>query len=133
MGESLKHISLINIMKEYICSKENVDKALLFVDDPADRKNAPPTINGYRPDIYYDFNGLLIIGEAKTKDDLLNNHTKGQLENYLILCANYTGESRLYLSVPWTEAILAQNLVKKYSKILGVNVNFCIVDELIKI
>lgn len=76
MGESAKHVDLINLMKSIICSKEDVDTALVLVDDPSDRKNVPPTINGFKPDLYYDFNQLLVIGEAKTKDDLLNEHTK---------------------------------------------------------
>ena len=133
MGESAKHVDLINLMKDIICSKENIDAALMLSDDPSDRKNGPPTINGFKPDIYYDFNQLLIIGEAKTKDDLLNDHTKKQLEAYIKLCANYNGKSRLYLAVPWMESVLANNLIKKISKNIGVSVTYFVVDELQKL
>lgn len=133
MGESAKHVDLINLMKNRICSNEDVDAALILVDDPTDRKNGPPTINGYKPDLYYDFNDLLVIGEAKTKDDLLNEHTKSQIETYIKLCANYTGNSRLYLAVPWMESVLANNLIKKISKKLGVSVTYFVVDELQKL
>lgn len=133
MGESAKHVDLINLMKNRICSNEEVDAALILVDDPTDRKNVPPTINGYKPDLYYDFNDLLVIGEAKTKDDLLNEHTKSQIETYIKLCANYTGNSRLYLAVPWMESVLANNLIKKISKKLGVSVTYFVVDELQKL
>lgn len=133
MGESVKHVDLINLMKSIICSKEDVDTALVLVDDPSDRKNGPPTINGFKPDLYYDFNQLLVIGEAKTKDDLLNEHTKKQLETYIKLCSNYTGQSRLYLAVPWMESVLASNLIKKISNNLGVSITYFVVDELQKL
>lgn len=130
MGESAKHVDLINLMKDKICFNEDVDAALMLIDDPSDRKNGPPTINGFKPDLYYDFNQLLIIGEAKTKDDLLNEHTKSQIETYIKLCANYAGQSRLYLAVPWMESVLANGLIKKISKKLGVSIDYFVVDEL---
>lgn len=133
MGESAKHVDLINLMKDKICFNEDVDAALILLDLPSDRKNGPPTINGFKPDLYYDFNQLLIIGEAKTKDDLLNEHTKSQIETYIKLCANYVGQSRLYLAVPWMESVLANSLIKKISKELGVSITYFVVDELQKI
>lgn len=133
MAESAKHILLINLMKSIIIDKENIDSALIFVDDPIDRTNCPPIINGYRPDLYYDFNGRLIIGEAKTKNDLLNSHTNNQLETYIKLCSNFKGYSCFYLSVPWTESALAKNIIKKLIKKLGVSINYYVIDELQKI
>ncbi len=133
MGESSRHVDLIKLMKDRICANEDVDAVLILVDEPDDRKNCPPTLNGFKPDLYYDFNNLLIIGEAKTKDDLLNEHTREQLETYVKLCANYNGVSRLYLAVPWMESVKANNLIKKIAKKLGVSVTCCVVDELQKL
>lgn len=130
MAESAKHIDLINLMKSLVCKNENIDASFLLTDNPYDRKNCPPTLYGYKPDLYYDFRGLLIIGEAKTKDDLLTEHTKNQIGTYIRLCSKFKGESRLYLAVPWTENILATNIIKNISNNLGVMINYYVVDEL---
>ena len=130
MGESSKHIQLVELLVEKISSIEDIDDVLLLADLPDRRKDSPPTINGYKADVYYDFNGVFIIGEAKTKDDLLSKHTEKQLETYVNMCANFNGKSSLYVAVPWTENATAKNLLKKIIKKLGVSITFFIIDEL---
>ena len=133
MGESTKHVELIKLMEELIIFNEKINPALLLLDEPSNRKNSPPTINGFKPDIYYDFDGVLVIGEAKTKDDIVNEHTRRQLETYIKLCSNFKGRSCLYIAVPWTESILVNNIVKNIMKKLKTFITYHVVDELKKL
>lgn len=45
----------------------------------------PPLIGGFRPDLYAQFpgTGSVIIAEAKTRNDILNEHTEGQVQVFL--------------------------------------------------
>ena len=79
MGETSKHIDFVYLLKKVVENDKRIDHGLVYIDTPESRNNCPPIINGYKPDLYYEFDGILIIGEAKTKNDLNNKHTKSQL------------------------------------------------------
>jgi hypothetical protein len=74
------------------------------------------TIEGYRPDIYYFFEDLLIIGEAKTADDVERQHSRAQYEAYMKECANFHGKAVLIIAVPWMEHAAANNIVRNLKK-----------------
>lgn len=130
MGETSKHIDFVYLLKKVVENDKRIDLGLVYIDTPESRNNCPPIINGYKPDLYYEFDDILIIGEAKTKNDLNNKHTKSQLETYISMCANFGGDSMLLVAVPWTENAFASNLVNNILKKIGVSINFKIIDEI---
>lgn len=129
MAETDKHMALVEKIKNIVLNRENIESAFLYVDTPNSLSNYPPNI-GVRPDLYYNFENQLIIGEAKTKNDIMNDHTKGQLETYIAACSNYKGDSCLYFGVPWTEHSLANNLIVSLMKKMGVKIKYYIIDEM---
>lgn len=48
-------------------------------------ETVPPLIGGYRPDVYAQLpeTGAIIIAEAKTRNDIFNEHTEGQALAFL--------------------------------------------------
>ena len=131
MGESAEHIKLVYLLeKNVLKDNKNINSSLIFIDTPESRNNCPPTINGYKPDLYYQFEKFLIIGEAKTRNDLDNIHTRKQIETYILMCSNFEGNSLFYLAVPWKDSNFAYNTVKKIMKDLGASIIFKVVDEI---
>lgn len=130
MGETAKHINLVYLLEKNVIRDNDINSSLIFLDTPESRNDCPPIINGYKPDLYYQFENVMIIGEAKTKNDLDNIHTKKQIETYILMCSNFKGESIFYLAVPWMDRNFAINAIKKIMKSLGVSINFKVVDEM---
>ncbi len=67
--------------------------------------DAPPIIGSHRPDVFVRDIGasMSIIGEAKTSDDIDNQHTFDQLESFF----NYLRvqpKAELWMGVPWLSA-----------------------------
>lgn len=78
-------------------------KYLVFIDDIAGGNgNLPPTIGGHRPDVaWVTLEGRFrYIGEAKTRNDVINAHTNSQLRAFMrVLHEQESGE--LVVAVPW--------------------------------
>jgi hypothetical protein len=73
------------------------------------RDGVPPILETYRPDIYAveRGSGRTVIGEAKTADDIDNNHTKRQLDAYFRhLAEGAAGE--IWMAVPLMSVCLPQ-------------------------
>lgn len=82
--------------KEYVQNAIDYIKRVFGVSDSqiaADLGDAsmlpPKSIDGFRADIYVNTPSMIIIGEAKTDNDINNNHTLAQF-------ASYVREARLY-------------------------------------
>ncbi len=113
MGESYTHVCLV---KEIICWVERYDpQAIIFADSCIyEAHKTPPKIGSHVPDVYARVNALkqTIIGEAKTRKDLENDHTMSQFTAYLTYCRNYPG-TRLVLAVPWDMRQFVHNLFNR--------------------
>ena len=64
----------------------------------------------------YEYNGLMIIGEAKTSNDVLREHSLAQYSYYLKKCSLYYGKAEYVMAVPWMEKAAANNAIKKIKK-----------------
>jgi hypothetical protein len=132
MAESLSHITLVTALAKWTAHRFfGGDHGCIFIDAPnigPERK--PRSINGFVPDLYAETaNRRLIIGEAKTRHDVETNHTKQQLEAFLIRC-NQTPDSWLILAVPWYLTRCAGNLLQQIQKRISTNVNTFVIEKL---
>lgn len=131
MSESLKHQQLVNLIFEKtiaIVGKNNV--ALIAIDSEKSGNLPPLTVEGYRPDVFYCFNGILIIGEAKTGTDAEKQHSLNQYESYIKKCSLFQGEATLIIAVPWTERITIYNLTQRLRKLYPGDYSIIVIDEL---
>ena len=55
----------------------------------------------------------MIIGEAKTSDDIMRKHSLCQYESYLRKCSLYTGNAEFVIAVPWIDQASANNILRK--------------------
>lgn len=117
MPESAQHIELVKIVlskaKEIVPNKY---WPFIAVDDICSSNLPPQTSEGYRPDLLYNFDGLLVIGEAKTSKDVERPHSCNQYKSYLRKCKAFPGTSYLIMAVPWTEKIEIHNLLTRLKK-----------------
>lgn len=117
MPESNQHLQLVKILIEEISKNVPPDCVGLIQFDSPDSTNHPPeTIEGYRPDAYYQFENLLVIGEAKTSDDVDRRHSRDQYEAYLKECASFYGQAFFVITVPLLEKATANNILYNLRK-----------------
>ena len=103
MAESSKHTALVQVIIGYI-GREHAEAALGIVNDLSGPLYAekPNRIDGYVPDVYA-FDAPLttvIIGEAKTQDDLETERSRKQMAAFL----SFLGLQKsgiFILAVPW--------------------------------
>lgn len=113
MGESLIHVRLVQKIIEWVSNAD--PQAVIFADTSIfEARDRPPKIGGHVPDVYArtDMLGQSIIGEAKTRKDLENEHTMSQLRAYLSYCCTNPG-ARLVLAVQWDMRGFVHNLLNR--------------------
>jgi Superfamily II DNA/RNA helicases, SNF2 family len=86
MTESVEHKNLVDDLVDYVSHIfPEIDSGYYLIDNGS--MDSPPKIgDGHRPDFYCEGCGYLLIGEAKTKNDIINDHTELQFESYLERC-----------------------------------------------
>ena len=133
MGESIIHKQFIDrIYNRTLKIIPNNHSRLILMDGNENLlfKDIPPLINRYRPDLYYEFNSLLIIGEAKTKDDYSTKHSKNQYTEYIKYCSNYKGDCFLILCCPWECTADLKNIINRINKNYKNNLKIIFLDEI---
>ena len=129
MSEYAQHQQLVRIIIDDIIKEVGLENTALIATDAVDGFALPPlTSEGFRPDVYYLLNDRLIIGEAKTSDDIDRLHSKGQYESYIKKCSLFQGDATFILAVPWMDHATANNIVRKISKQYPGNYTFKILD-----
>ena len=114
MGESAQHFQLVNLIIDEVVSVVGETNRCFVMSDAADGYALPPlTEEGYRPDVYYQYQNSLIIGEAKTSDDVARMHSKLQYESYLKECSLFKEKAVFLAAVPWTEHAVIHNILRK--------------------
>ena len=133
MGESSIHKNYIQLIynKTLKIIPDNHSK-LILVDgyDSLLKNDISPIIGGYRPDLYYEFDSLMIIGEAKTQEDFSKKHSINQYNEYLKNCANYNGTSYLLLCCPWQCTVSLKSIIKKLKSNYSDKINIIFIDEI---
>lgn len=116
MGESAKHIELVKRIITYIEKLPQIESALIQSDLPESVEKPASTMEGFRPDIYYNHSEYMIIGEAKTSFDFDRKHSIEQYEAYYKKCYMFSGKSTFVLAIPWTECVSAKNLLRRIKR-----------------
>lgn len=135
MSESDHHRSLVKALGSDISSDTRWNKPPIVYFDLQDGISGepPPAIGANRPDAFArDIStGRTVIGEAKTTDDIDNQHTRDQLSSYfLYLKAQPEGE--LWMAVPWMSAgtaLRVSKLVRHQTQTLSIPI--CVVAYMI--
>jgi hypothetical protein len=115
LAESLNHTALLDRLTMYVRHSIDAKPNFLILHDlpGAIGCEKPPMIEGFRPDLYAS-NGALqtvILGEAKTANDVDTSHSREQYRAYarhLAVCAHST----FILAVPWQLRVRAKNLMR---------------------
>lgn len=133
MPESQQHRRLVQHLHDWVMSTHIHDSpTVVYIDSRQySHISRPPLVNGYIPDLYVsrpDDSGV-IIGEAKTANDLENEHTHSQFIAYLSWCAAREG-SLLVVAVPWYMSRFAKSMVHNIEKRLRVRPDSIVLDEL---
>lgn len=116
MGESKKHVDLVKRIRNIVQSRKDVVPSLVITDNHETTSTVPLTPEGFRPDVYYNDYKLIILGEAKTSNDLSNPHSDAQFASYLKYLnsmSKVASKVALYVGVPWENYPQAKNHLKR--------------------
>jgi hypothetical protein len=133
VAESFTHVKLVKELIDWV--RREHDQVVVLADTSifpvSDR---PPRIGGYVPDLYarVALPTRLVLGEAKTRLDLENEHTAHQLVAFLNYCHLHPG-AQFVMAVPWDMSRFAGNLLKRIAAERGfskvpIAVKGCFVD-----
>lgn len=133
MGESTLHKEYINVIyyRTLKIIPENHSR-LILMDGNENLlfKEVPPIIGGFRPDLFYEFDSIMVIGEAKTKNDYATKHSINQYKEYIKCCSMYNGESYLILCCPWTCTLDLKNIINKIKRDSKYKIKVIYMDEI---
>jgi hypothetical protein len=106
--ESLTHMSFVKKIADYVSTiPHDFTRNLLCVELPGEYNRCPQIIGGSIPDVFYNDSNYIILGEAKTDNDIDQEHTHRQLNDYIneartydadrniVLCTSIMGFSRM--------------------------------------
>ena len=117
MSESLQHQQLVKMILDFSIEYVGPHNKIFISTDSINSISLPPvTIDGFRPDVYYQFENTLIIGEAKTSKDVERIHSIEQYESYIKMCSMFQGTAVLVLAVPWTDHATIHNIIYRIKK-----------------
>lgn len=116
MGVSDTHINLVKAMARWVSQNcQPSESAVMLLDLPeAASGDHPPRIGGYIPDLYIK-SGRVILGEAKTPQDVETKHSREQYANYFKHLSQYPN-SLFIIAVPWHCVPLAKSLIRRVQK-----------------
>lgn len=106
--ESLTHMTFVKKIADYASTiPGDFTRNLLCVELPGEYNRCPQIIGGSIPDVFYNDSNYIILGEAKTDNDIDQEHTQRQLNDYIneartydadrniVLCTSIMGFSRM--------------------------------------
>ena len=109
MGESNKHKVLVEYALRFI--KDSVGEELsYFIETDINDGRPLPQLT------IFEYNGVMFIGEAKTSDDILREHSINQYYSYLKKCSLNQGHATFVLAVPLEDRARANNILGKIKK-----------------
>lgn len=112
MSDSPQHLALVNSILALVRKDFPPTKFVVLSDLPGSI-DKPPRINGFVPDVFAEDapHTAVVIGEAKTVQDLQTAHSRLQIAAFLrFLAAQQNGV--FVLAVPWTAKATARKIVE---------------------
>ena len=135
MAESLLHMNYVRHIADYTeRTFPNLIDSWLYIDLPESSKHPSATIGGHIPDMYYKDKHVIIIGEAKTENDIDNEHTKAQLKSYIDEVSMFQGERHIIYCSGMLSFSQIKNMIlrlKRHDNIDGIT--FHILDNYSKV
>lgn len=114
MGESWQHVFLVNRLINWVEKQEKPQISILADTALYSSTQRPFKIEGNIPDLYASYyigeEKKVIIGEAKTHNDLDNNHTYEQIASFIKYCNQNNGS--LVMAVYWDQVVLCNDIIK---------------------
>ena len=112
MAESKFHKGLVSraakAVRKALCSHRGFR---CYVDGPVSSDGLPPSIEGYRPDVYATSKDIVVVGEAKPPWDVETNRSELQLGAFLHYVER--GSRRhMVLAVHWSSCATAKSVLK---------------------
>ena len=102
MGESNKHKVLVEYALRFIKDSVGEELSYFIETDINDGRPLPQlTMEGYRPDVFFEYNGVMFIGEYYS---------------YLKKCSLNQGHATFVLAVPLEDRARANNILGKIKK-----------------
>ena len=130
MAESLQHKEYVSRIVSFIetipdCCSDLIEADLLGFNTRTTK------VGRYFPDVYYrDFNSL-IIGEAKTDNDIENEHTAKQIESYIDEANQFNGTKRIIFSTSFYSSASLYNVVARIIRNQNISdISFFIIDPI---
>jgi hypothetical protein len=117
-GESAQHVSLVERLVATVEQRHQTARGIVvFADHHRFGRNQPPTIGGFKPDLFAQDlpETFRIVGEAKTSDDFRSERSLLQIEAFLNHLCLY-GNSTFYLAVPWFLKGRANHVIRDLSR-----------------
>ena len=106
--ESLTHMAFVKKIADYVSTiPQDFTRNLMCVELPGEYNRCPQIIGRSIPDVFYNDSNYIILGEAKTDNDIDQEHTQRQLNDYInevrtydadrniVLCTSIIGFSRM--------------------------------------
>ena len=127
MAESAEHMRYVEQIVSYLETIPNCLDELIEADLPNYSGRTSKVLGIYYPDVYYRDNNMIIIGEAKTENDIENIHTKSQLTAYIEEAKLFQGERHIILACSIFALATMMNFVihlKHEMDTTGINFHF---------
>lgn len=131
--ESEAHKQFVRNAVGYIQRTFGVEEIQMAVDSGESGKIPPIVIDGFRADIYVHTPKYIIIGEAKTDNDINKKHTIAQLEAYIKEVKTYNKERHIVMSSSWSCYATMRNFLRNFRKLHDMSdITFHTVDPMKK-
>ena len=131
MAESAVHMEYVKQLWDYVKGMLTSDEHVhILVDTPSSSYLPPAVVNNYRPDLYYNHDLYLIIGEAKTDEDFDRPHSVSQYKAYFDECQSFMGMSIVVFSCSWRVSSSFANLVRNIRRLGSYRTKVYIINEL---
>ena len=117
MAEKQEHGKLRKIIKNWVETKFSNDNLMIFEDDPENPLGyGVQKLSNRYPDLhaYSIKDEIEVIGEAKTKNDINNEHTKSQLKDYIDYLKIFKNNGYLIFAVPYDNRAEMINLIRNF-------------------
>lgn len=112
MAESQLHMDLVRKIALYVKQLIPDFSASLLDAELPEYGRTPQCLYGYYPDIRYRDNNVIIIGEAKTQNDIDNDHTEAQLNAYIDELQTYNLQRHIIFCVPFVSYSQMKNRLR---------------------
>ena len=108
--ESEAHKQFVQNAVQYIKRTFGLEENQMSIDLGEPGKTPPTVIDGFRADKY------IIIGEAKTDNDINNKHTVAQLASYIKEVKTFSQERHIIMSCSWSSYATMRNFLRNFRK-----------------